>query len=467
MNITEISIKRPSLIIVLFSVFILLGYIGFKNLSYELMPDFNQPVVVIKTVYPGAEPQEVETSVSRKIEDALSNLEGVDYLVTKSLPNASVIIANLEYGTDLDKTMQDAQRYIDNISKDLPADVLSPEMSKVSPNDLPIMSISATSDLPATEFYQKMQDEYLPQIQQIKGVAELTILGGEEREIQVLVDENKLEYYNIPMLQIVEAINRSGLDIPAGKIENGNQSNSVKISSKYNTVEDIENIQVAIFPPSTSIYIKDLAVVKDGIKEITSVSRYNGKNGIGILLKKQGDANAVDVSTKVKEKLKWIEDQNKESNVKFIVADDSTDNTIAAVNSVVVDLIMAVLLVSLVMLLFLRSFRNSLIVLVAIPTSLVTAFAVMWMLGYTLNLMTLLAMSLIIGILVDDATVVLENIQRHLDMGKDKRTASMDGRMEIGFSALSITLVDIVVFLPILFLQVFVADMLKQFSVVV
>ena len=467
MNITEISIKRPSLIIVLFSVFILLGYIGFKNLSYELMPDFNQPVVVIKTVYPGAEPQEVETSVSRKIEDALSNLEGVDYLVTKSLPNASVIIANLEYGTDLDKTMQDAQRYIDNISKDLPADVLSPEMSKVSPNDLPIMSISATSDLPATEFYQKMQDEYLPQIQQIKGVAELTILGGEEREIQVLVDENKLEYYNIPMLQIVEAINRSGLDIPAGKIENGSQSNSVKISSKYNTVEDIENIQVAIFPPSTSIYIKDLAVVKDVIKEITSVSRYNGKNGIGLLLKKQGDANAVDVSTKVKEKLKWIEDQNKESNVKFIVADDSTDNTIAAVNSVVVDLIMAVLLVSLVMLLFLRSFRNSLIVLVAIPTSLVTAFAVMWMLGYTLNLMTLLAMSLIIGILVDDATVVLENIQRHLDMGKDKRTASMDGRMEIGFSALSITLVDIVVFLPILFLQVFVADMLKQFSVVV
>lgn len=467
MNITEISIKRPSLIIVLFSVFILLGYIGFKNLSYELMPDFNQPVVVIKTVYPGAEPQEVETSVSRKIEDALSNLEGVDYLVTKSLPNASVIIANLEYGTDLDKTMQDAQRYIDNISKDLPADVLSPEMSKVSPNDLPIMSISATSDLPATEFYQKMQDEYLPQIQQIKGVAELTILGSEEREIQVLVDENKLEYYNIAMLQIVEAINRSGLDIPAGKIENGSQSNSVKISSKYNTVEDIENIQVAIFPPSTSIYIKDLAVVKDVIKEITSVSRYNGKNGIGILLKKQGDANAVDVSTKVKEKLKWIEDQNKESNVKFIVADDSTDNTIAAVNSVVVDLIMAVLLVSLVMLLFLRSFRNSLIVLVAIPTSLVTAFAVMWMLGYTLNLMTLLAMSLIIGILVDDATVVLENIQRHLDMGKDKRTASMDGRMEIGFSALSITLVDIVVFLPILFLQVFVADMLKQFSVVV
>ncbi len=467
MNITEISIKRPSLIIVLFSVLTLLGVIGYKNLSYELMPDFNQPVVVIKTVYPGAEPNEVETSVSRKIEDALSNLEGVDYLVTKSLPNASIIIANLKYGTDLDKTMQDAQRYIDNIRKDLPQDILSPVMSKVSPNDLPIMSISATSSLPATEFYQKMKDEYLPQIQQIKGVAELTVLGGEEREIQVKANRDKLKLYKISLYQVVEAINRSGLDLPAGKVQTDQENNSVRLTGKFATIDDIKNVQVAMPMLGSPVYVKDVAQVVDGIKETTSISRYNGKDGIGILLKKQGDANAVDVSKMVRAKFKSIEAQNSNSAVKFIIADDSTDNTIAAVNSVVFDLGLAVILVSLVMLLFLRSFRNSLIVIIAIPTSLVTAFAVMWLLGYTLNLMTLLAMSLIIGILVDDATVVLENIQRHLDMGKEKRTASMDGRMEIGFSALSITLVDVVVFLPILFLQVFVADMLKQFSVVV
>lgn len=467
MNITEISIKRPSLIIVLFSVFTLLGFIGYKNLSYELMPDFNQPVVVIKTVYPGAEPNEVETSVSRKIEDALSNLEGVDYLVTKSLPNASIIIANLKYGTDLDKSMQDAQRYIDNIRKDLPQDILSPVMSKVSPNDLPIMSISATSDLSATEFYQKMKDDYLPQIQQIKGVAEITVLGGEEREIQVKINQDKLKLYKISMVQVVEAINRSGLDLPAGKVQTEKENNSVRLTGKFTSIDNIKNVQVAMPIVGSPVYVKDVAEVIDGIKETTSISRYNGKDGIGLLLKKQGDANAVNVSKLVREKFQSIEQQNAGSGVKFIIADDSTDNTIAAVNSVVFDLILAVLLVSLVMLLFLRSFRNSLIVLVAIPTSLVTAFAVMWLLGYTLNLMTLLAMSLIIGILVDDATVVLENIQKHLDKGKDKRSAAMDGRMEIGFAALSITLVDVVVFLPILFLQVFVADMLKQFSVVV
>lgn len=467
MNITKISINRPSLIIVLFSVFTLLGIIGFKNLGYELLPDFNQPVIVIKTMYPGAEPDEVETSVSRKIEDALSNLEGVDYLETKSMPNASVIIANLKYGADLSIAMQDAQRYIDNIRKDLPADILSPVMSKVSPNDLPIISISATSNLPATEFYQKMKDGYLPQMQQLKGVAEITMLGGEEREIQVKADQDKLKLYKISLYQVVEAINRSGIDLPAGKAQTDKESNSVRLTGKFASVKDIMNVQVAVPLPGSPVYVKDVANVVDGVKEVSSVSRYNGKNGIGLLLKKQGDANAVEVSKLVREKLQQIEAANTQYGVKFAVADDSTDLTIAAVNSVVFDLILAVILVSLVMFLFLRSYRNSLIVLVAIPTSLITAFAVMWLMGFTLNLMTLLAMSLIIGILVDDAIVILENIQRHIDMGKDKAAAALEGRMEIGFSAISITLVDVVVFLPILFLQVFVADMLKQFSIVV
>ncbi len=467
MNITKIAIERPSLIVVMFSVITLLGVIGFTNLGYELMPDFNQPVVVIRTLYPGADPFEVESSVSRRIEDALSNVEGVEYLVTKSLPNASVIIANLKYGTNLDKTMQDAQRYIDNIRKDLPKDIQSPVMTKVSPNDLPMMSVSATASVPPVEFYRLMKDEYLPQIQQLKGVAEITMIGGEEREISVQVHNEKLQLYRISLYQVVEAINRSGIDLPVGAIEAKGNRSTVRLAGRFTTVADIENVQIGMPVPGSPVYVKDIATVVDGVAEPTSVSRLNAVPGIGLLIKKQGDANAVDVSALVRDAFTRIEKAEGNKNVKFTITDDNTDNTIAAVNSVVFDLILAVILVSLVMLLFLRSYRNSLIVLVAIPTSLITAFAVMWLLGYTLNLMTLLAMSLIIGILVDDATVVLENIQRHLDMGKEKRIAAFDGRMEIGFSALSITLVDVVVFLPILFLQVFVADMLKQFSVVV
>jgi HAE1 family hydrophobic/amphiphilic exporter-1 len=368
MNITEISINRPSLIIVLFSVLILAGFLGYKNLSYELMPDFNQPVVVIKTGYPGADPTEVETSVSRKIEDALSNLEGVDFIVTKSLPNASVLIVNLKYGTDLDQTMQDAQRYIDNIRRDLPQDILSPVMSKVSPNDLPIMQISATSKLPATEFYQKMKDDFLPQIQQLKGVAEITLLGGEEREIQVKVDQEKLKLYKVSMYQVTEAINRSGLDVPSGKVQTTLVNNPVRLTGKFKSIEDISAVQVAMPTPGSPVYVKDIASITDGIKEIGSVSRYNGVNGIGLLLKKQGDANAVEVSKAVREKFQAIEKQYASADVKFTIADDSTDNTIAAVNSVVFDLTLAVILVSIVMLLFLRSFRNSINVALGLYT---------------------------------------------------------------------------------------------------
>lgn len=467
MNLTDISIKRPSLIIVMFAVLFLAGIIGFSNLGYELMPDFSQPVVVIRTGYPGAGPEEVQNSVSEKIENALSNVEGVEFISTKSLPNASVVILNMRYGTDLDKTMQDAQRYIDNIRKDLPRDVLNPVMSKVSPNDLPIIQISSTSKLDPKSFYSLMNENIIPKLQSVPGVAELTLLGGEQREIKVLADPELLRYYKVSLPQLSEAINRSGMDIPAGYMSSDTTTSPVRFSGLYKNISQIENIQIAIPVPGDPVYVKDVAAVTDGVKQISSVSRYNGNYGIGILLKKQGDANAVAVSKGVRSVLSELEKRYATEGLHFTVADDSTDKTIAAVDSVVFDLILAVILVALVMILFLRSYRNSLIVMIAIPASLVSGFAAMWMLDYTLNLMTLLAMSLIIGILVDDATVVLENIQRHLDMKKDPAQAAADGRNEIGFSALSITLVDVVVFVPILFLKVFVADMLQQFSVVV
>jgi len=467
MTITELSIKRPSLLFVIFGVLILAGVLAFTQLSYELMPDFSQPVITIRTMYPGASPEEVETSVTKQIEDAVSNLEDIDYISSKSLSNASIVIVNFKYGADLDLAMQDAQRQIDNIKKELPEDIQSPVMSKLSVSDLPIMQISATSDLTGPEFYQKMVDEILPQLQQLKGVAEITLLGGEEREIQVKVDKEKLQHYNLSLLQVSESINRASMEIPAGQVKTTEEQIAVKLSGKFKSIEDIENLIVAIPAAGSPVYLNNVATIIDGQRDMASVSRYNGQNGIGLLIKKQGDANAVDMSRLVKKQLKSIEESNLSSNVRFIIADDSTDITIAAVTSVVEDLGLAVLLVSLMMLLFLHSFRNSLIILVAIPASLISAFAAMWLFGYTLNLMTLLAMSLIIGILVDDSIVILENIQRYLDKGVDKRTAALEGRAEIGFSAISITLVDVVVFLPIIFVQVFVADLLKQFSVVV
>src|SRR5690606_22855469 len=215
--------------------------------------------------------------------------------------------------------------------------------------------ISATSNLEPTEFYQKMKDDFLPQVQQIKGVAEITILGGEEREIQVKVDKDKLKLYKVSLYQVVEAINRSGIDLPAGKVQTDQENSSVRLVGKFNDLSNIQNVQVAMPMPGSPVYVKDIANVVDGIKETSSISRYNGKNGIGLLIKKQSDGNAVDVSKLIKAQFQTIEKNNSSTNVKFVVTDDSTDNTIAAVNSVVFDLILAVILVSIVMLLFLRS----------------------------------------------------------------------------------------------------------------
>ena len=467
MTITEIAIKRPSLIIVIFGVLLLGGIVAYKGLGVELMPDFNQPVITVRTMYPGAAPEEVANSVTRPVEDALSALEHVDYIASRSLANASIIIVNFKYGADLDLAMQDAQRRIDNIRKDLPDGLQPPAMTKVSPNDLPIMSVSALSNQAAPAFYQRMQDELLPRFQQLKGVAEITLLGGEQREVQVKVDQAKLVHHKVPLPQVTEAILRAGREIPAGAVRTEQDQLTVKLAGKINTIEELENVVVAMPIPGSVVRVKDVATVVDGIADITSVSRYNGDGGIGLLIKKQGDANAVDVSGALRAEFAKIEQEEQAFGTRFILADDSTDITIEAVNGVLVDLGLAVLLVSFIMLLFLHSLRNSLIILVAIPASLISAFLAKGLFGYTLNLMTLLAMSLIIGILVDDSIVVLENIQRYLDKGHDKRTAAIEGRAEIGFSAMSITLVDVVVFLPIVFVQVFVADLLKQFSVVV
>ncbi|MBK9074589.1 MAG: efflux RND transporter permease subunit [Flavobacteriales bacterium] len=467
MTITEIAIKRPSLIIVIFGVLLLGGVVAYRNLGVELMPDFNQPVITIRTMYPGAAPDEVANAVTRPVEDALSALEHVDFISSRSLANASIVIVNFKYGANLDLAMQDAQRRIDNIRQDLPDGLQPPVMTKVSPNDLPIMSVSALSDEPAPRFYQRMQDELLPRLQQLKGVSEITLLGGEQREVQVKVDQAKLLLYRIPLAHVSDAIVRAGREVPAGSVRTESDQLTVKLAGKLTTVGEIENVVVAIPSPGSVVRVKDVATVVDGIADATSVSRYNGEEGIGLLIKKQGDANAVEVSAGIRAELASIEQEEHASATRFIIADDSTDITIEAVNGVLVDLGLAVLLVSLIMLLFLHSLRNSLIILVAIPASLISAFVAMGLFGYTLNLMTLLAMSLIIGILVDDSIVVLENIQRYLDKGEDRKSAAIKGRAEIGFSALSITLVDVVVFLPILFVQVFVADLLKQFSVVV
>jgi HAE1 family hydrophobic/amphiphilic exporter-1 len=465
MSITEIAIKRPSLIIVIFTVLIGAGLFCYNQLSYELLPDISQPTLVITTNYPGAAPANVEQTVTRKIEDQLSSIDAIKTITSQSLEGVSIITAEFNTGSNIDLKQQEVQRKINNIMGDLPTDVKSPGISKVSPSDQPIMQLMAVSNLDNAAFYDIIKNQINPLLQQVQGVGEITLIGGQEREIQVNINKEKLDYYGLSILNVTQAVANGNQEFPAGKVKSEALGQmTVRLSGKYSSVDQLNHLVIGLPAAGSPIRLSDVASVADVTKEVSTVFRYNGQNGIGLLIKKQGDANAVAISKQIKEKISIIEKRYAANGVKFTIADDTADYTLEAANGVVDDLVLAVILVAVIMLLFLHSIRDSLIVLVAIPASLISTFIAIYLFGYTLNLMTLLGLSLVIGILVDDSIVVLENIHRHLAMGKDKRTAALDGRKEIGFSAVAITMVDVVVFGPLCLIQNSIGSILRAYS---
>jgi HAE1 family hydrophobic/amphiphilic exporter-1 len=443
------------------------GLFTYTKLNYELMPDFDIPTLVITTPYPGASPTDVEQSVTKKIEDVVSGIDRVKSILSQSYEGASVISVEFSVGTDMDDKQQEAQRKINNILSDLPDDAESPSISKVSPSDRPIMQLTAVSKMSSQEFYDLVDDEVLPLIQQIEGIGETRLLGGQEREIKVNVDKDKLVYYGISLSQVTQAINNANLDFPTGKVKNKSEQMTVRLAGKFTSLEQIRSLGITTTASGSTVRVEDVADVEDGAKEQTVLNRFNGQDGIGITIKKQSDANAVEISKHVREQIALLEKKHADQDLKIIIADDTSEFTLESADAVTHDLLIAVVLVAAVMLLFLHSMRDSIIVLVAIPASLLSTFIAMYLFGYSLNLMTLLAMSLVIGILVDDSIVVLENIHRHLHMGKNKIQASLEGRAEIGFSAIAITMVDVVVFAPIAMINTTIGDLLRQYSVTI
>jgi HAE1 family hydrophobic/amphiphilic exporter-1 len=467
MTLTELSIKRPSFIIVIFTILIGGGLISYNQLSYELLPDFSPPILTVTTTYPGASPATVENQVSKPLEDALSGLENISEVTSFSLDNASVVLLEFKPSADMDEALQDAQRKINNVQNKLPEGSQKPILAKIEPNASPVLQVSAIApNLTDRDFMQLMDNQILPSIKQTKGVAEVQVIGGERREFKVDIDPDKLKSYGLTLGNVNQSIAAANVDFPTGKVKNENEQMIVRLSGKFKSIKDLEN-HILISNNNSIVRLKDVASVSDSKEDQVAISRYNGENGVGLRIMKQSDANAVDMSNATKEKFKQIEEKYKKEGVKFTVATDTSLPTISSVNAVIHDLELAVLLVAAVMLLFLHSLRNAFIVLISIPASLISTFIAMYLLGYTLNLMTLLAMSLVIGILVDDSIVVLENIYRHLQMGKKRRQAALDGRNEIGFTALAITLVDVVVFSPVVFIEGVISDILRQFSIVV
>jgi HAE1 family hydrophobic/amphiphilic exporter-1 len=467
MTITELSIKRPTLIVVIFSALVLLGVYSYSQLNYELLPKMSTPVITISTVYPGASPNEVETSVTKPVEDAISTLDQVDYVSSTSSEGVSFVVIQFLQSADVDIQLQSAQRKVNQVLNTLPSDIKTPILSKFALDEIPVLRMGITSNMAPKQFYQFVVDRIQPRISKIAGVGQITLTGGDRREIKVNLNADKIKSYGLSILQVVQSIQSSNLDFPAGKLENNSKQFVVRLAGKFNSLNTLKSLIVAHLANGSNVQLEDIAEVEDGIKDPDSISRIDGTTSIGILVQKQTDANTVDVSNLVKKEVKSIESDYKVNNIKFNISQDESEFTIDAANGVKFDLMLAVILVAIVMLLFLHSFRNSFIVMLAIPCSLISTFTVMLIFGFSLNLMTLLGLSLVVGFLVDDSIVVLENIYHHLERKENRKDAALKGRNEIGFAALAITMVDVVIYVPLALTGGLVGNILREFAIVV
>ncbi|MFA7615730.1 MAG: efflux RND transporter permease subunit [Moheibacter sp.] len=466
MNLPEISIKRPTLVAVLFIILTLGGLFSYTQLGYELIPKFEVNVVTISTVYPGASPSEIENTVTKKVEDAVSSLENIKKIESKSYESFSMVMVQLNPGTDTDLALNDAQRKVNAILKDLPDDADPPSLVKFSLDDLPVVTIAATADMKDTEFFDLLDNKIQPVLSRVPGVAQVNLIGGREREIQVNLNQDKLEGYGLSILQVNQFIQQSNLDFPTGSLKTRENSTLIRLSGKYQTINELRNLVISN-KNGIQIRLSDVADVRDSQKDAEKIARLNQNDAILIQVMKQSDANAVAVSEGVAESVKKIETDYKKQGLQLKIANDTSEFTLAAAEHVMFDLFLAIFLVAMVMLLFLHSLRDAFIVMVSIPASLIATFIGIYFMGYTLNLMSLVALSLVVGILVDDAIVVIENIHRHLEMGKNKFRAAFDGASEIGFTVFGITLVIIVVFLPISMSNDLVSNIIKEFCVTV
>ena len=465
MTLTELSIKRPTLIVVLFTVLAILGLFSYAQLQYELLPKMTPPVVTVSIRYPGASPGEVETSLTKPAEEAVSAIEKISSITSTSTEGLSVVAIEFSNSANIEKALQDAQRKINEVRDRFPEEAKPPVITRFALDETPVLRIGATSSLPDTDFYQMLKNDVKPLLSSVAGVGQVYLVGGREREIRVNIDLQRLQGYGLTVPDVLKEVGKANLDFPTGKIDDRDRQFVVRLAGKFTNLEELQHLVLRSSTTGT-VTLRDVAEVEDGFREITTLTRLNGRASVGIMIMKQSDANTVDVSRLTRATLTRLEKLYKDKSLSFDVAQDASTFTLDAVTAVQHDLMLAVLLVALVMMLFLHSLRNSLIVLVSIPTSLITTFTGMYLFGFSLNLMTLLSLSLVVGVLVDDSIVVLENIYRHLERGEEPAKAALAGRNEIGFTALSITLVDVVVFLPLSLVSGLVGNILREFSVV-
>ncbi len=504
MGLTRLAISRPVVILMMVSAFLVLGLIAYFKLPAELNPQVDFPRVTVLTTYNGTNPQEMETLVTKPIEDAISGVSGVQEIDSYSEQGVSTVSIQFYFGTNLDTADADVIQKVDAIRKQLPTASDSPAVLKADTSGQPVMHIAMQSKLrPERELQSLATNIVQPALEQATDVGTVSIAQGSLREIRVAVPASNLAAYGITVSQLAQAIGNANVNVASGFIQSGSQYYNVRLIGEFASVDEIRNLKLNFAGTTASgtavsagggaavstagastvstgtattgttstsanqvIKLSDIATILDTGSEQTQDAFLNGQPSIGIDVLKTTDGNTLAAVAGVKDQLKKLH-KILPPDITFTISTDQSTTVNSNLNDVVVSLVLGAMLAVLVVFIFLHNIRGTIIIAIAIPTSMIATFLPMYALGFTLNTLSLLGLSLAVGILVDDSIVVLENINRHLAMGEEPYLAAINGRSEIGYAAITLTCVDLVVFLPIGFMGGVIGEFFRSFGITV
>jgi multidrug efflux pump len=465
MTLSDLSIRNPVFAWMLMAALIIFGGICFTRLGVSQMPDVDFPVVTVTVTLEGAAPEIMESDVADVIEDAVTTVQGIREVSSSSRLGTTTVTIEFDLSRNIDQALQDVQSKIAQAQRLLPREIDPPVVTKTNPEDQPIMWVALSGTRPPAEISDIVRNRLQDQIQTVPGVGEVTLGGYRPRAVRVWVDAKRLEGHGLTVTDIVDALRREHIEIPAGRIESSDREMNVRAEGEALTVEDFSRIVVSD-KAGSQILLRDIALVEDGLDDKRRISRMNGLTAQGMGIRKQRGSNAVEVGRAVKARVAELQ-KTLPDDMSLDIVFDGTAPVEESIHEIEFTMILSVLLTGMVCWLFLGSLSSTINVLLAIPTSIIGTFAAIYFFGFTLNTFTLLGLSLSVGIVVDDAIMVLENIYRHAEHGSSRLRAAIDGARQITFAAMAATAAIIAIFLPVAFMKGIIGKFFFQFGVTV
>lgn len=465
MKIYETSVKKPISTILIFIGVIVFGLFSLKGLSIDLYPEMDMPAITVMTTYSGANAADIETNISRILEDNLNTVDNLDKITSESSDNISLIQLEFEWGSDLDAAANDVRDVIGRVQSQLPDEADIPTIFKFSSSMIPVVILYATADESYPALNKILDDKLVNTLNRIDGVGAVSLMGASEREVQINVDPRKMEAYNLSVEQLGQIVRAENIDTPSGNIDIGQQTLSIRSKGEFASSDELQDIVVAT-REGREIYLKDIAVVKDTMKKVTLDERINGQTGVRIIVQKQSGANSVAIAKAVQDMIPAIQ-KTLPPDIQLGVVVDMSESISDSISSLSETIMYAFLFVVLVVLFFLGRWRATFIIILTIPVSLIVAFIYLKVVDSTLNIISLSSLSIAIGMVVDDAIVVLENITKHIERGSTPKEAAIHATNEVWLAVIATTLVVVAVFLPLTMLTGMAGIMFRELGMIV